>query len=284
MAKGATGAADSKKADQDTDKAVCGIIMPIAASDHDHPAEHWARVLKVLTTAIERANLQARPVWDGAGMDVIHTRILKGIFECEIALCDLSTRNANVMLEVGIRLSTKKPTILVAEKGTPLPFDTSSIHTEFYDRGLEWNHAETFIARVADQITSVLAAQKGGTYKSFMETFTFERVEPKTESITADQAVLMKLEAVDQNLAMLFGQVQAISSQMQRRAPTIADLAVKRSLESGWATEKSRSEPLRVRMEGFEPDEDFKSKSESIVRDYVVKAAKVRGERSGGDA
>lgn len=91
---------------------ICGIIMPISGSDDDHTEEHWMCVREVVGIAIKNAGFIPQPVWENDESDVIQTRILKNLYENEIVVCDISTRNPNVMLEFGMRLTTTKPTIV----------------------------------------------------------------------------------------------------------------------------------------------------------------------------
>lgn len=188
----------------------CGIIMPISHFDETHTAEHWDRVKCVFAAAIRRSGLFPKPVWEGGQHDVIQSRILQNIFENEVVICDISTRNPNVMLEWGMRLTTKKPTIVVAENGTPIPFDTSAIHTIFYDSSLEWGATQTFILELSDRVSDIIAKFDAGEYRSYLETFQFERVEPGTKTISENEAVMERLDDVAASVSRLTRHVQAL--------------------------------------------------------------------------
>jgi hypothetical protein len=179
-----------------TQKPICGIIMPISYTDDDHTAEHWENVRRIIEVAIEKTDLLPQPVWQNGDFDVIQARILKNLFDNEIVVCDISTRNPNVMLEFGMRLTTKKPTIVIAEKGTPLPFDTSVINTEFYDHSLDYVSTAEFIERLAKAIVDTRVAVANGTYHAYLEHFRFETVEPVTISITADKRIEARLDEI----------------------------------------------------------------------------------------
>ena len=148
---------------------ICGIIMPISKVDEQHDERHWSQVKGVLERAIVEAGCTPQPVWEGAAHDIIQAKILQNLFENELAVCDMSTRNPNVMLEVGMRLTTKKPTLLVAEKGTDLPFDTGIIHTEFYDKSLQFAGITKFIETLSGQIREKWEAFHAGNYKPYIE-------------------------------------------------------------------------------------------------------------------
>lgn len=59
--------------------------------------------------------------------------ISKHINESKFIIADISPINANVFYEVGYAHALNKPTILIAEKDTRLPFDVSSFRTLFYE-------------------------------------------------------------------------------------------------------------------------------------------------------
>lgn len=62
----------------------------------------------------------------------INDRVIKSIYESDLVVANLSLVNPNVMFELGIRFSFGKPTIVIAEQGTKLPFDVIDENTIFY--------------------------------------------------------------------------------------------------------------------------------------------------------
>lgn len=62
----------------------------------------------------------------------ISERVIRDIYEADLAIANLTTLNPNVMFELAIRYSFGKPTIVIAEKGTDLPFDIIDENTIFY--------------------------------------------------------------------------------------------------------------------------------------------------------
>lgn len=192
-----------------SEKQICGIIMPISPSDDEHTASHWEEVKDVITEAIERADCKAQPVWEGGAHDIIQAKILQNIYENPIVVCDLSTRNPNVMLEIGMRLTTKKPTLLIAEDQTPLPFDTGIIHTEFYSRRLDYRATKAFIEVLAGQISEKLHAHETGEYHPYLEAFEFETVEPPKRSISSVEHLTDMVTQTNRRLAQLDAKIEA---------------------------------------------------------------------------
>lgn len=59
--------------------------------------------------------------------------IIKELYKSDLVIANLTNLNANVMYELAIRYCTGKPAIIIAEKGTILPFDLSDHRTIFYE-------------------------------------------------------------------------------------------------------------------------------------------------------
>ena len=55
--------------------------------------------------------------------------ILQQILACDMAICDLSSRNPNVFYELGFRQAFDKKTVLMIDDKTIRPFDISAIRS-----------------------------------------------------------------------------------------------------------------------------------------------------------
>ena len=67
------------------------------------------------------------------GPGLIIADIERQISASAIVIADITPENPNVYWEVGYAHAVRKPTILIAERGTELPFDVSPFRTLFYD-------------------------------------------------------------------------------------------------------------------------------------------------------
>ena len=67
------------------------------------------------------------------GPGLILADIIKQINESRLIIAEISQSNPNVFFEVGYSHALNKPTILIAEKTTKLPFDVSPFRTLFYE-------------------------------------------------------------------------------------------------------------------------------------------------------
>jgi hypothetical protein len=208
------------EAEEQSSVPVCGIAMPISG-DGSYSDEHWRRVQRILVKAVERAEMTPRLIWENPEVDVIVSRILQNIYECDVLVCDVSGLNPNVMLELGLRLSTKRPTIVVTDGAMKPPFDISVYQYHAYQRDLEYNSLDVFINNLAGKIKQVYSAFQDGKYKSFVENFTFEVVEPSEVTIPAEEAMRERLDGLSSQLKRLETRLLQVPTPVIRQAPPI---------------------------------------------------------------
>jgi hypothetical protein len=187
----------STPADEQAAEKICGIVMPIAAFG-DYSSDHWLAVRDILSRAATMAGMRPEAVWEGGATDVIHGRIVYNLFSHDIVIADVSGLNPNVMFELGMRMTYGKPTVLVADETTNLPFDTRAIEHLIYLRSLPFHSMEGFMNKLSERLGVVSAASDRGDYKSFVESFgKIKVVEPETESVSVDQALLERLDRIE---------------------------------------------------------------------------------------
>jgi len=127
------------------EKKKCFVIMPISTpdrflSDYDNDENHFDRVLEYFfKPVIDLLGYELiRPNVDGS--KIIHGTIINNLIESDLVLCDISTLNPNVFLELGIRTALDKPVCMIKDDKTKIPFDTAPIHCHEYASNLKlWN-------------------------------------------------------------------------------------------------------------------------------------------------
>lgn len=120
----------------------CFIIQPITtpvdlAKAYGNDSEHFIHVMEWLfVPALERLGYE--PILPtSTGADIIHAQIIRQLEIADLVLCDISTLNANVFFELGIRTAINKPVCLVKDDLCPhIPFDTAPINCHTYDSSL----------------------------------------------------------------------------------------------------------------------------------------------------
>jgi len=57
----------------------------------------------------------------------IHATIVNEILDADMAICDLTEHNPNVLFELGMRLANEKPVALIHADGTDRVFDVDNV-------------------------------------------------------------------------------------------------------------------------------------------------------------
>lgn len=111
----------------------CFIIMPISTPE-GYPENHFKQVYDtIIAPAVKKAGYEPHRVDDDRICDSIIDKILRSLVESEMAACDLSSRNPNVMYELGIRQAYGKKVVLIQDEKSQPIFDVSAINTVFYN-------------------------------------------------------------------------------------------------------------------------------------------------------
>jgi hypothetical protein len=196
---------------------VCGIIMPISATP-SYEAVHWSEVRIVLDRAIEKTGRRPQAVWEGDRADIIQEKIIGNLYNNPIIICDTSGLNPNVMLELGIRLSFGKPTIIVTDDLDTLPFDTKVIESLQYPRDLHLLVTEKFIDDLSDKINSISEKVSSNSYRPFIKTFgPIEPGSPGDESRSIDDVILQRMDRLSTD-------IRNIKRSISPSAPDLADI------------------------------------------------------------
>lgn len=144
---------DVRAIDIDNNAKICFIIMPIA----DHPEYepgHFQRVYEYLIKpACIAAGLIPYRADDNKASDMIMLDILQKIVECDMAICDISSRNANVFFELGLRQAFNKKTILITDGLQNAPFDISGLRHVPYSPTLRVDTVAAEVPKITKMLT-----------------------------------------------------------------------------------------------------------------------------------
>ena len=120
----------------------CFVIMPISDVD-GYEKGHFGRVYEYLIKpACEAAGYKVDRADDTSKTNMIIVDILQKAVKYDMAICDISSRNANVFYELGFRQAFNMKTVLIKDKKTVMPFDISSIRTLSYSETLRIDEVE----------------------------------------------------------------------------------------------------------------------------------------------
>lgn len=142
----------SKKENKD-----CFVIMPIAECEGYEP-NHFAHVYNdIIKPAVAKTDYIAMRADEVKETNLIHLDILKKLIDAPIAICDLSTRNPNVLFELGIRQAFDKPVVLIQEKGTPKIFDIAPLRYLEYSKDMRYHE----VIETQNKLCEAINATKG---------------------------------------------------------------------------------------------------------------------------
>ncbi|WP_156372866.1 hypothetical protein [Deinococcus sp. Leaf326] len=138
----------------------CFVIMPISDQQGYSPG-HFTHVYRdIIKPACLAANLRPRRADENAGTNIIQHEILIELLSAPIAICDLSSRNPNVMFELGLRQAFDKPVILIQDELTPQIFDISMLRYTTYRSNRLYNEVVEDQKKIADAIRSTIKDSK----------------------------------------------------------------------------------------------------------------------------
>ncbi|EMJ7520098.1 hypothetical protein QPK77_09310 [Providencia rettgeri] len=173
--------------ENDNELPTCGIIMPIANTE-GYPAGHWDDVYSIVCKAATLANFKPNLVSFDGDIGVIQKRIVQNIYSNPIVICDISSRNANVMFELGMRLAFDKPTIIIKDNKTPYSFDISPIEHLEYPADLRYQSINDFQEKLKNKIIETLKkAEDDPHFTTFLKhfgTFKVAKLDEKEVSST----------------------------------------------------------------------------------------------------
>ncbi|HII4524288.1 TPA: hypothetical protein ACY4UK_001430 [Clostridium perfringens] len=147
---------------KDKESLECFVIMPI--SNHkDYDEGHFNLVYEdIFKPAIKSAGFTPYRVDESKGCNVIHLEIIKKLIESPMAICDVSTRNPNVLYELGIRQAFDKPVILVGDDDPSKIFDIANINTYKYNRTLNYRSVLQDQKEISKRIKETFENHKNG--------------------------------------------------------------------------------------------------------------------------
>lgn len=140
----------------------CFIVMPIADTDGYSPG-HFKHVYNdIIAPACDKAGFSPVRADDVKQTNLIHLDILQRLLDSPMCLCDLSTRNPNVLFELALRQAFDKPVALVQETGTKPIFDIAPLRYTDYRKERIYHEVLEDQAKVADSLKDTFDAfQKG---------------------------------------------------------------------------------------------------------------------------
>jgi hypothetical protein len=209
----------------------CFVIMPISDVE-PYPSGHWARVYQHL---IEPACRSAgyEPVLASAVQQTnfIVLDILKRVVSAEVVLCDLSSRNPNVLYELGIRQAFDKPAVLIKDTLTERIFDVQGLRDVEYDHTLRVDLVAPKVGEIAQVVKNTASAADDVNSLVSLLGVTAAKL-PEASNVTGDTALILeRLNEVASRVARVESQTKMIRSTMVPSTPLGSPTFINTSIE-----------------------------------------------------
>ena len=134
----------------------CGYVMPISDS-HDYRSGHWSEMRAIFDEVCAMVGLKDPIIVSESNeVNIIHANIVRNLFEKDIIICDVSSRNPNVMFELGLRIAFDKPIVIIKDDATDYCFDTGTIQHLSYPKDLRYESIKKFKDELKRKIESTL--------------------------------------------------------------------------------------------------------------------------------
>lgn len=137
-------------------KPFCFVLMPFGVKSDDSGRRiDFDRVYTaIIEPAIRTAGMEPVRADQETGSGIIHKAMFERLMLCDYAVADLTTANANVFYELGIRHGIRPhSTVLIFGQGTRLPFDVAPL------RGLPYTLDATGRPETPEQDAQILATR-----------------------------------------------------------------------------------------------------------------------------
>jgi len=114
----------------------CFIITPIGEADSETFIKAMGLIDAVIEPVLKEFNFKAIAANHISLPGSINKQLIKSILEDKLVIANLTGLNPNVMYELAVRHAVRLPVVIMAERGTRLPFDITDQRTIFYDDSL----------------------------------------------------------------------------------------------------------------------------------------------------
>ncbi|UCA57901.1 RNA helicase [Chryseobacterium rhizoplanae] len=222
---------------------VCGLIMPIADTD-GYPVGHWKEVKKIITSVAEEAGFRTRLVSESEDVRVIQKTIVQNVFDDDIVICDVSSKNPNVMFELGLRFAFDKAAVIIKDDETGYSFDTSPVEHINYRKDLRFSSIEQFKKDLSLKLRATFEKSKEANHSMYLQDFgKFVVKELDTKTVSENQYILEKL------------------NEMQREIRNIANTNVKDAKRKTFESSKDIKELVKFLYNELKNDDTISSKN-----------------------
>ena len=214
---------------------ICFVIMTI--TDEPHPHGHFKTVYKYLIRpACEKAGFKPLRSDDIKKTNHIVIEVLHQLLNADMAICDLSAKNPNVLYELGIRQAFDLPVTLIKDDQTERIFDIQGTRDVEYDAALRVDMVEQGVKDISEALlnTYQLSGDKGEV-NSLIKLLSIPPAKIEEKAVSDDTRYIVDLlKDVDGRLNSIEDQINRLGASLYvsmspsmskgRRSPTQEEL------------------------------------------------------------
>ncbi len=216
----------------------CFVIMPFSKSA-SHTEAEWTEIFEKLFS----------PAWTVFDIDCHRTKVPRGsitkdiiekLYSASIVFADLTDSNPNVMYELGVRHTFKKPSVMVKAKGSQIPFDVNDYNVfqyEYTPKGLE---------DLKNHIKIVIEDVKKYPNKSDNPVWDFRHTSDFLVDYYRNMENIQKLAALSEELA---SNLERVTDFLE----AIRDIKIPNNMEECLKMDKNEEAELESLLEDFFP-------------------------------
>ena len=114
----------------------CFIVTPIGEDGSEIRRATDGLIASVIRPVLEELDYEAKAAHEMTSPGSITDQVIQKVIEDDLVVANVTSLNPNVMYELALRHAVRKPLVIVAEKGTRLPFDITDQRTLFYENDM----------------------------------------------------------------------------------------------------------------------------------------------------
>lgn len=184
-----------------------GYVMPIAKTE-GYPDTHWNDVMSIIDDTVTGLGIgKGRIVSDGGEITTIHSRIVNNLNDDGLIICDVSSRNPNVMFELGMRIAFDKPVIIIKDDVTDYCFDSGIIEHINYPKDLRHRVINKFKSKLSEKIIATFDAFIKTTdlnVSPILKNFgSFDKRDVKLNELSANEILIKDIQTIKNSLVRL---------------------------------------------------------------------------------
>ena len=249
----------TKRTEDKDEKPKCFVMMPFSDSI-DYETNHFTKVFEqIISPAIIKAGYDVVRVDQNKISDQIINKIIEGIVECDMAICDLSTNNPNVLYELGLRHAFDKPVVLIKDNKTSKIFDIQGISIIPYRSERLYDEVLEDIDLITNAINANKSNKSGYSVLNLVKlrraTYNENDIDSSTSNINTallHQIIAMlttqKQENNDNNSYVIYKSTEVFISNTSSRVDELSSI-IKDSINGGLIINSEKIETELIRLQ-----------------------------------